>query len=264
MALASLIILTICIALIALLAGAIPRRAAPSAGIERQPADGHPSGTEQSVIVATYNIHGAKGTDGRRDLARTAQAMAGVDIAALQEVRAGWCRNQAVQLARTLQLGWLFVPTLLRWYRHYRGNALLTRYPVSRWQTHPLPNVAGHRYRAFTVAEVDLGRVVLSVLFTHLHTRQGRQQQLGIVLEHFRSLKPPAVLLGDLNTKAGDPVLAQYLAAAGWDALDRVLGERDTVDRVDWVLTRGVSLKRGGFTDSGASDHPYYWVEVVV
>jgi endonuclease/exonuclease/phosphatase family metal-dependent hydrolase len=256
-------IITICIVLIALLYGALPRRAAAGAGVLRRPPP--QSGTAgETICVATYNIHGAKGTDGVRDLGRTEQAIRGVDIVALQEVRAGRRRNQAGQLAQSLQLGWLFVPTLRRWYRNYRGNALLSRFPVSRWRTHMLPNITGRRYRVFTVAEVDLGHAALTVLFTHLHTRQGREQQLEMVLEHFRGLAPPAVLLGDLNTGIGDPLLARYLSTGWVDALSGVLEPAESASRVDWILVRGAVVRGGGSTGVGASDHPCYWVEVKV
>ena len=216
----------------------------------------------KNIQVATYNIHGSRGTDGVKDLARTAGIIRGADIAALQEVHAGWTTNQAQELAQVLTLGWLYAPTVRRWCRNYRGNGLLSRLPVKHWQTHLLPNVNGYRYRVYTVTEIVLKDSVLSVVFTHLHTRQGREQQLKIVLNHFQNLPLPAMLIGDLNTKRDDPVLRQHLPRDCIDAVGCTLENQDPANRVDWILTRGLSVVAGGFVPPGVSDHPYYWIEI--
>ena len=201
--------------------------------------------------------------DGVRDLNRTAQAIRGADIIALQEVHACWKTNQAEQLAKATGLGCLFIPTLRRWFRDYRGNGLLTRFPLKHWQTHLLPNVTGHRYRVYSVAEVELDSAILSILFTHLHTRQDREQQLKIVLDHFGILPLPAILLGDLNTTGEDPTFKQYLPTDATDAVGNALGAQDAPERIDWILARGLDINGGGFLGKGVSDHPYYWVEVL-
>lgn len=219
--------------------------------------------TSKILQVATYNIHGAKGTDGVRDLSRTAHAIRGADIIALQEVHTSWRSNQAQQLAKTLELGHLFIPTLRRWFRDYRGNGLLTRFRVKHWQTHLLPNVAGHRYRAYSIAEVVLENATLSILFTHLHTRHGREHQLKIVLDHFGSLPLPAILMGDLNTTHDDPTFIQHLPADAIDGIGNALGPQDSPERIDWILARGLDVNGGGYVGRGASDHPYYWIELI-
>jgi endonuclease/exonuclease/phosphatase family metal-dependent hydrolase len=257
--------LIVCTALVVLLRTGLPGRAAVSCG-ESQPSTEPPVRDPQSTIrIGTYNIHGGKGTDGRRDLSRTAEVVRGADLVALQEVRSSArSANQVRQLAVDLGLGWIFAPTLRRWCRNYRGNGLLTAMHVSHWQTYHLPNAGGRRFRAYTVVHAMLGDTAVSLLFTHLHTRNGREQQLKVVLEHFANLPVPAVLVGDLNSKPGDAVLARYLPKDHVDAINLVLGTRDESDRVDWILTRGLEITAGDFVAPGVSDHPYYWVDVRV
>ena len=90
-----------------------------------------------ALTVGTYNIHRARGTDGRRDLRRIARIISGCDIVALQEVegpRLGSGRNQAWHLGRWLRLAAHFAPSRKLFFFPHRGNALLCRFPVSRWQ----------------------------------------------------------------------------------------------------------------------------------
>jgi endonuclease/exonuclease/phosphatase family metal-dependent hydrolase len=217
-----------------------------------------------SLVVATYNIHGGKGLDGKRDVGRSAQIIAGADVAALQEVRTANCfgaRCQAAVIARANNKGWLFAPTQTRWFRDFRGNALITAFPVKEWHREPLVNVAGHRYRNLTTARLQIGRRDLWVLFTHLHTRTGRDMQLRAVLERFAQYET-AILLGDLNTTRADPQLVAVLQHGAVDAVREVMGDHDRNDRVDWIITKGMAIDTGGMHDVGVSDHPYFWAAV--
>ena len=256
---ATLIILVISIAVLLLWFGVVPRRARLVSGANRGVyTDVLPA--HDGLKLGTYNIHGGKGADGLRDLKRTAGVIAGTGIVALQEVRSGWFCDQTGTLQSQLGTFGLFAPTVQRWFHDYRGNSLLSVFPVDRWRSYHLPNAGGRRYRIYTVAEVSIGGQVLSVLFTHLHTRAGREQQLKIVLEHFGRLPVPAVLIGDLNSRRDDPVFAG-LPGDAVDGIAQALGAKDT-PRVDWIFTRGLEIKNGGRVDSEVSDHPYFWIEV--
>ena len=257
----ALIILFILISVFLLWYGALPRRAALSSGSQQDATEQKQSATVDRFKLATYNIHGGKGMDGLRDLARTTEVIRGAQIVALQEVRAGWLMDQTREMSHALGLNGLFAPTLRRWFRDRRGNGLLSAFTVGRWQSYALPNAGGYRYRIYTVAEIEIGETVLSILFTHLHTRAGRERQLRIVLDHFARLPLPSVLVGDLNSRKNDPVLLAGLPDDVADAITAVLGTDDD-QRVDWILTRGLDISGGGRTGAGVSDHPYYWVEV--
>ena len=86
------------------------------------------------VRVATYNIHRARGLDGRTRLERIAGVLAAIDadIVALQEVvgASPLKPGQAAELGAALGMGWVMAPT-----RHLRtalfGNVVLE--PLSRF-----------------------------------------------------------------------------------------------------------------------------------
>lgn len=256
----TLIILVIAGVVLLLGYASVPQRAEPASGAGEPGSHLAAAPDPGWFTLGTYNIHGAKGRDGVRDLARTAGVIGTTRIVALQEVRAGWLGNQVRELGDAVDLGGIFAPALRRWFRDYRGNGLLSAYPIRKWQTFTLPNVAGRRYRIYTVAEIALGRKVLSVLFTHLHTRAGRKQQMETVLRCFASLPQPCVLIGDLNSGRDDPAFGS-LPDDAVDALARVLSPDDG-SRVDWIITRGLEIRNGGRVNADASDHPYYWTEV--
>lgn len=213
----------------------------------------------------TYNVHGGKGAEGVRDIRRAAEVVRGVDVLALQELRAATRLRtpaQIEQLAGILDLGWLFAPTRTRWFREYRGTGLLSRFPVTHWYREPLVDLSGHSFRVLTTVAVDFYGHTLWVLCTHLHPRLAREQQLATVLQRFTHYSP-AILMGDLNTTREDPALAALIQEPEVvDAIREALGERDAADRIDWILVKGLRVVRGGVAEVGVSDHPYYWVDI--
>ena len=94
-----------------------------------------------TVRVATYNIHRARGLDGRTRLERIAAVLATIDadIVALQEVvgASPLKPGQAAELGAALGMGWVTAPT-----RHLRtalfGNVVLSRFPVRHHVQHDL------------------------------------------------------------------------------------------------------------------------------
>jgi endonuclease/exonuclease/phosphatase family metal-dependent hydrolase len=226
---------------------------------------GHWKTASGSASIATYNICGGRGLDGVRNITRAAEVLAPFDIAGVQELfAADWRGNPShlEQIARSNDSGWLFAATRSRWFREYRGNGLLSRFPVDKWYREPLLDQSGHSYRNLLTARIRMGEDHLWVLVTHLHTREGRGLQLGRVLERFAEYSP-AVLLGDLNTKRDDPLLASTLSdPTVTDAIGLVLAERDPPDRVDWILGRGVTVSAGDMIEAGVSDHPCFHVSI--
>lgn len=246
--------------------GAWPRRvgadrgrgADKSYGTARDEFDG-------SVRFATFNIHGGKGRDGRRDLSRVAADLKDIDIAALQEVHNTWrTGSQYGSLAAKLGRAVLYAPSRIRWFRRHRGNALLTIYEVGEWERLVLavhPRQRFH-FRNLTVVKMQLPQPV-RILFTHLNRQGGSEAQLDQVMTEFL-VHSPAVLMGDLNMNRRHPALRAYLEHDGViDALGETLDDDDP-DRIDWILCRGVTPLRGGVVDSGASDHPLYWCDVEI
>ena len=218
-----------------------------------------------TMRVATFNIHGGKGRDGRRDLARQADDLAGIDVAALQEVHDSWrAPIQLSRLAGRLGLASLNAPVRSRWFRRHRNNALLARWPIGEWIRFPLTEHATQRFhfRNLTIAELRLRQPVW-ILFTHLNRKEGREAQLAQVMEEFLQ-KSPAVLMGDFNMNQDHPALREYLARDDvTDALGETL-EQDDPCRIDWILCRGLRVTDAGVIDSGASDHPLYWCDIAL
>jgi endonuclease/exonuclease/phosphatase family metal-dependent hydrolase len=222
----------------------------------------------RAIRVGTFNIHGGKGADDRRDLDRTADCLGGLDLVGLNEVRAQrtWSpRDQAEALAQRLGLDWLFAPAEHRWYgtEHF-GNAILGRLPVTAWHRVPLRHRYDQSYRNMLTATVLHPDGEFRVVVTHLVASDGRdrREQLRAVIAAFKAIEGPAILLGDLNSAADDPQMQELLAAPGVeDPLGQRLGPTAS-SRIDWILTRGFRTIDAGVIDSGASDHPLYWAEV--
>ncbi len=217
--------------------------------------------------VATYNIRRGKGTDGIRDLNRTARVLRDADLIGLNEVAGPplWGRaDQAEQLAQTFKIGWLFAPNQYRWHRYHFGNGLLSRLEVGRWTSEPLlfDRATTRSYRNRLTAEIMVGPQPITFIVTHLDRGQIRPVQLQSVLGEFVTYAP-AVLAGDFNTTAADPVLVAFFADGNnVDAIGRALGSSDDRNRIDWIITRGLKVLSGGMEPPGVSDHPCYWVDV--
>lgn len=183
--------------------------------------------------VATFNVGGGKGRDGRRDLFRTARAIGDdFDLVALQEVSP----RHVEALGRALGMGHLYAPAERRWLRQHRGNGLLARLPVGRWTVEPLVGTEGKGYRSLLVAEVPA--LALTCLVTHLSKHADHDAQLAIVLAALEASQP-AVLLGDLNARH--------------DELG--LPAPDDPTRIDWILPAGLELEDVETIPTDASDH---------
>ena len=216
--------------------------------------------------MATFNIHGGRGTDGVRELNRIADLVKDFDLVGLNEVhgaRIGSGGNQAARLGKDLDQPWLFAPTERRWWRDDFGNAVLTKLTVDHWYRLPLPATQGAGFRNVVWLTIPWRGRTVTVLVTHLDRTRDRESQLRTVLNLFQSLAKPAILLGDFNTTATDPMLNRFLAES--DAMDAVCSPdigSETSDRIDWILARGLTRIDSGCVPTTASDHPLMWAEL--
>jgi endonuclease/exonuclease/phosphatase family metal-dependent hydrolase len=155
--------------------------------------------------LASYNIHGAVGTDGRRDLGRIIGVIAEInpDVIALQEVETRASRSAADQaelIACALGMACVEGRVLIDgdgWY----GNAILTRKPVRevrRWQ---FPDHSGERRGALGVVVVDPRGRAWHVVTMHMDLYQRRRVEQAQALARFLAPAPawPRVVLGDIN-----------------------------------------------------------------
>jgi endonuclease/exonuclease/phosphatase family metal-dependent hydrolase len=218
----------------------------------------------QTLRVGIYNIQGGVGLDGRRDLPRIAGVIRGCDLVGLNEVHGRSMaepRDQAHILGDELATGWLFAPTERRWWRDDFGNGMLCDRPVSSWQRMPIAGRQSRSNRNVILARVAFGGKMVHVLVTHLDRHEDHEAELLAVTELFLSLAEPAILMGDLNDTAKNPVIMRLTQTAEIvDAIARVPNVRHTDS--DWIFLRGLQCRQAGMHDKGPSDHPFFWADV--
>jgi len=154
----------------------------------------------------TYNIQYSRGADDQFDIKRTAKAIQGADIVAMQEVERFWKRSgnidQAEELSRLMpDYHWVFAPNidldasfydgdenLVRRRRQF-GLMVMSRWPIISKRIFPLPKfgaVVHHSTQTGlleTVIDVPTGPIrVYTVHFSHLGG-EVRMPQVEIVLD---------------------------------------------------------------------------------
>jgi endonuclease/exonuclease/phosphatase family metal-dependent hydrolase len=167
--------------------------------------------TEQSaavrrLAVASYNIHGCVGTDGRYDPDRIADVLKELkaDVIGLQEVDSrghpgtGDTR-QLDFLAHSVGMEAIAGATVLEDSGHY-GNAVLTRFPLLAVRRYDL-TVPGRESRGALDVELQAGNIPFRIIVTHLGlSRQERRYQGKKIVEILeRSPISTLALLGDFN-----------------------------------------------------------------
>ena len=210
------------------------------------------------VVVASYNIHGCVGSDGRLDSQRIAAVLRDLDadVIGLQEVGAHTTRGEVVEqleyLAGCLGLTPLAGPTLVRGAGSY-GNALLTRLPIRDCRRIDL-SVGRREPRGAIDVDLDVKGRRLRVIATHLGLGwRERHKQRSLLAERLRDDEGPVVVLGDLNQwwplgrRTGNPWpgfaakrgLGTYPSRLPLLALDRILARpAEAIDEIAVVRTR--------------------------
>jgi endonuclease/exonuclease/phosphatase family metal-dependent hydrolase len=156
--------------------------------------------------IASYNVHGCLGRDGRRDVARIGHILGEIDadVIGLQEVESRHGRSeidQAENLAAALGMACIEGPLLHHAERGWYGNALLSRLEVE-----------GVRRVLFESYGVEARGAILCdlraddgtrwrVMTTHLDLRsRHRRRQFAALLDQLvPSPHEPTALMGDFN-----------------------------------------------------------------
>jgi endonuclease/exonuclease/phosphatase family metal-dependent hydrolase len=158
---------------------------------------------EQQLKVATWNIHMAVGSDGRRDLSRIVRLIKQlqVEVIGLQEVdnQLEKDRDDLQILAEQTGMEVIAGPTMQRSRGDY-GNALLTRLPVRRVERYDL-SYKQREPRGLLIVELDWQGQPLPVAVTHLGLRPGeRRDQVRRLCSHLVDEEhKPLILMGDFN-----------------------------------------------------------------
>jgi endonuclease/exonuclease/phosphatase family metal-dependent hydrolase len=155
--------------------------------------------------VASYNVHGCRGRDRRRDVARVVRVLQEIDadIIGLQEVESRDGRSdvdQAEAIAAALGMTCVDGP-LLHGQRGWYGNALLSRLSVRSVRRVLFAN-HGREARGAIVCDLVAGDATCwRVLTTHLdlQSRHRRHQFEALLDELVPGRGQPTVLMGDFN-----------------------------------------------------------------
>ena len=216
--------------------------------------------------IASYNVHGCVGTDGRRDPSRVADVLRSLDadVIALQEVDFEDDRRAEDTPAQLLSElpGYRVVAAPIQRHGLPFGNALLTRLPL---QSSKRICLAYENREPRTALEVmvETGARPLRVIATHLGLKPiERRYQVRRILEHVAHDEHSiTVLLGDFNEwfLVGRP-LRWLHARFGRGAAVRTFPSRlplFALDRI-WVHPRGALRRFTACTTAEArraSDH---------
>jgi endonuclease/exonuclease/phosphatase family metal-dependent hydrolase len=177
-----------------------------------------------------------------------------------------WRADQADELGRRLNMASAFAPTeQAGWFDRF-GNGLLSRLELTSVQRVPLPGTQRKRFRNAILTGVRWNDQIVRVLAVHLDADKDRARQLELICDLFLSLDEPALLLGDLNTRADDPALQGLLKTPGVNDVLQAASprERSPPPHIDWILARGLKTVRAELRDDGASDHPVVRAELVL
>lgn len=160
--------------------------------------------------VLCYNIHHGEGVDGKLDLEHIARVIRSVepDVVALQEVDKNTQRtgkvDQPAELARLTGMQAAFGGNLAFQGGEY-GNAVLSRWPITRRKNHLLPSFDRGEQRGVLEVEIAWPQAPQPLVFfaTHLDHRsndQERRESAKFINNLAAALGDrPALLAGDLN-----------------------------------------------------------------
>jgi endonuclease/exonuclease/phosphatase family metal-dependent hydrolase len=227
------------------------------------------------ILVASYNMRKAIGTDRRRRPERTLDVLneLGADVIALQEAdRRFGARLSAIPPhmieehsdykpvpldARSGSLGW-------------HGNALLVRKQVEVAATE-LIHLPSLEPRGAVLADLRLDGAELRVVGMHLDlSGLWRRRQAHAILTHVdhRSGHPPTVLMGDLNEwSVRGGCLREFGQSHRFAECGKSFHTRRPIAQLDRIMvSEGLEIVESGAHQSAtarkASDHLPIWAEL--
>jgi len=154
------------------------------------------------ITVATWNIHGGVGLDGRRRPARIGDVLArmDVDVVALQEFAAprGMLDEFRTELESRLAMR-AHVAVTFRTQRREFGNAILSRRPILDAKDIDLAFGAREPRNAIELM-LDVDGTPLRIIATHLGLGAAeRRAQAARLASRLLETSGPTILLGDFN-----------------------------------------------------------------
>jgi endonuclease/exonuclease/phosphatase family metal-dependent hydrolase len=238
----------------------------------------NPPLTPRALTIASYNIHKAVGSDGRREPTRILDVLdeMAADVALLQEAdtRLG-LRTSVLPEALLAARGWQAVPlgqqhhegrAALGWH----GNAVLLRGDVRLTHSHriTLPSLGP---RGAVLADISHGNHVLRLVGAHLDlSGLARARQMHAIIDAVAKApgNPPELLMGDFNEwRRGGAALAALGRHWREVALGPSFPARLPIGRLDRVFAHhALKLADSAVHASAlarvASDHLPIWVRL--
>ncbi|WP_035056940.1 endonuclease/exonuclease/phosphatase family protein [Andreprevotia chitinilytica] len=242
---------------------------------------------ERTLRVASYNLHKGLSAFNRRLVVhdvREAMRQLAPDLVLLQEVQGEHRRNEQrfLHWPQDPQHEYLAGDELNAIYgcnanyKHgHHGNALLSRFPIRRWDNHDLTlHRLEQRGVLHAVLEIPGWDRPLHALSVHLNLRaQDRRKQLALLAEYVHAEVPqqaPMVLAGDFNDwrQEATPFLRRELGLS--EAFETLHGSaarsfpaRLPILALDRIYVRGLGIESAdvlaGAPWVGLSDHaPLY------
>ncbi|HEY7141125.1 MAG TPA: endonuclease/exonuclease/phosphatase family protein [Methylomirabilota bacterium] len=166
--------------------------------------------------------------EARLDLVSEALGALSPDVVALQE--ASWSRGRgevASRLAGRLGMSHVYAPASMRlfdtgWFNRFaaslidfsEGPAILSRFPIVRWEAHRLPS-CGRRFdpRVLLFAELAIPVGRLPVFSTHTSGHACHAEAVAALVRE-RQSDLPGVLMGDLNAVEGSAAIRSLVGDA--------------------------------------------------
>jgi endonuclease/exonuclease/phosphatase family metal-dependent hydrolase len=216
----------------------------------------------------TFNIHHAKGIDGKTSLKRIIAEIskAEVDIVALQEVdrfqSRSFFRDQIAIIAKRLGMFFSYAPSINLGFCQY-GNAILSKWPIESKSICYMNG--GTERRSILIAHIKVKaqsdtnqkESKLTVVNTHLGFRvQEQKWQMPILCHEIAKLSKPALVLGDFNMEPSSPNLKLMDPLWKKIALNKPQATMQNGRQIDHVFTNSGSVNAHAWVqETIASDH---------
>ncbi|MEJ8547989.1 endonuclease/exonuclease/phosphatase family protein [Brevibacillus borstelensis] len=184
----------------------------------------------------TYNIHSGRDLFWRkrlREMGKTLQLLE-ADVIGLQEVHQNSKYGfQASYLAEELQYELAFSPSIPFGDGHY-GNAVLSRVPITQFQTIALPS--RKEMRSLLQSTISYKEQIVNIWVTHCSLNQATRHNQMLLIKKLAEQKKesPLVLMGDFNTVSASfsPVLNDSALACGGGHLSTIITFQRRIDYI--------------------------------
>ena len=227
----------------------------------------------ESLRVASYNIRAGRGTDGIRDLSRTAKLLRGTDFVGMQEVDSGRLRSgfedQAEVIASYLDHDYAeHFPaetySALQGGGSY-GNAATSSLRVLESDMFDLPRILNKPLRRLAWVKLEVNCEPVHIFVIHVTNAPGTsgtvqwtqiEAALAIIDEKVGNPPEPHIFMGDFNAPPDGHIVKQLRKRFTDTVLTRA-PETYTEPRGDYVFVAGdLEVLDAGHVFNRSSDHP--------